>query len=294
MTAQFRAQPQSDGTLSGHFYTSWSNAAAKFMRTHRFKRVHFEGSWGDMAFLQEFGDFIETIFIANENMRADGIASLVNLRSLFMHHQTRKPIDLTILQQLESCSISWHPVYASELFALPKLESASISNFTTANFGPVSPHRTLKRLCLNSPRLENFEGISRFSNLESLEVTKGTRLVSFDGLDELPRLRDLRVESAKNLASCQGLALVTGLEQLVLLNVSGALTTSFSAPLAQLKQLIISAIPVVPDWEALITMEALLKISLMVAESDVLTEEFVHEYAARAGKKVLRFDSTLR
>lgn len=287
MERTFVVRTHADGTPVGEFHSGWSNEAAEFLRRGRFSRVLLDGKWGDMLFLAEFADFIREITIFNMDARAEGVATLRNLESLSVGNKTKRPIDFGKLMKLKSCTIKWNPSYADTLFALPRLEEIYISSYSAPDFRAIRTNSSVERLRLSSPLCENFGGIGNLRSLRSLHIQRAGRLTSLTGISELPALRNLYIDSAKKVVSCTELHTVSSLEHLALINVGGASGSRFVTGLDNLGFLAITGIPVDAEWQEIIALRALEKLTVLVTCEGIPSKEVLDEMAIKAGKRVV-------
>ncbi len=290
METTFIARTEADGKVSGQFFRVWSENAAQFLRENRFKKVHFEGKWGDMSFLSEFADCIEEVVISNEDSRADGVASLTNLNALTVHGKLKKPVVFGKLCKLERCYVSWDASYAQDLFELPNLKSLFISNYADADFQAIATSNSIEKLRLSSPKIISFNGLSKLNRLAELHIQKATSLKFFDGLAEVSGLNNLYIDGAKGVESCNALGQLSNLGHLALINVGGSAKTDFVSDLAMLRFLAIAGMPVVPDWEKVMGLKSLLNVTLLIDEENAPSIEQIKKFAAAVGKNVVQFE----
>jgi len=282
----FIARDLGDGKATGYFAESWTEAAAKFMRKHEFDKVILEGRWGDMGFLAEFAGHIKEIVVTNLDARADGIGSLSALRALNVNLKTKKPVELSRLQLLERCSLHWHPAYAQELFALPRLDSVLIIGYSGTDFTGITESSSVRRLRLSSPKLFNFDGIGALKALRHLTVQQARQLTSLDGVDELASLESICLEGAKLVTSTAALQGMRALNHLALINV-GACAVEHVVHLNELQFLAMTGIPITPQWHSLMRMKSLSTLTVLVEEKHIPSEDSVREMAERAGRTLI-------
>lgn len=272
----------------GFFAHKWTDECADFLASKKYKKIKFEGHFGDMLFLEDYSSFVEDISVVNEDGLVDGISSLTNLKILEMPYKSKtEALCFSNLKSLKSCKVLWDNRYIDNLFSLRSLKTINLESFSNENFKLIPVADSVEALCLTRPSILSLEGVDSFGNLKLLSISHARKLANISDLKRLNKLEHLNIFSAKHLSSIQGVEGLICLKSIMLTNVSGIDDISFMLNMKKMEKLVITGIPVEIDLNDFIKLKKLMKISIYTYDKCIPDDEVIAEMISSSGKKCL-------
>lgn len=162
------------------------------------------------------------------------VADLVGLERLNLSCHSRRPVDFSGLQRLQSCSMNWFPG-GETVFRCKGLESLYLDGAKEAQLAGINELRSLKRLTIANSDLRSLAAIDGLFQLEKLELLNCRKLTQIDELDRFERLKWLVIGGSKVIQDFAPVAGIAGLEILSLSDCGKIRTLAFSRSLKKLR-----------------------------------------------------------
>jgi hypothetical protein len=223
----------------------WDRKIAALMKRRKFEGLYFNYTRGwqgnDFQFLEELDGLrlLNIISIPVDTLSV--IDQLTELESLGISCHWKKSINLSKLENLKSCYISWDKGAESVLqcdalqylyidmfklkdysafLGLRNIRTLTIANSSFADLAVLANMKNIKKLELtNCKKLESLKGLEQLQSLEWLSIDGCGKINAIGEIAELPNLRILQFRDTKELASIKP---ISKLRQLQVLSFYGS------------------------------------------------------------------------
>ena len=216
----------------------WGPEVAAVMKERRIPALQASYAWGwksdGCVFLREVPWLRGLELISGTIEDLSPVADLVGLERLNLSCHSRRPVDFSGLQRLQSCSMNWFPG-GETVFRCKGLESLYLDGAKEAQLAGINELRSLKRLTIANSDLRSLAAIDGPFQLEKLELLNCRKLTQIDELDRFERLKWLVIGGSKLIQDFVPVAGIAGLEILSLSDCGKIRTLAFSRSLKKLR-----------------------------------------------------------
>ena len=216
----------------------WGPEVAAVMKERRIPALQASYAWGwksdGCVFLREVPWLRGLELISGTIEDLSPVADLVGLERLNLSCHSRRPVDFSGLQRLQSCSMNWFPG-GETVFRCKGLESLYLDGAKEAQLAGINELRSLKRLTIANSDLRSLAAIDGPFQLEKLELLNCRKLTQIDELDRFERLKWLVIGGSKVIQDFAPVAGIAGLEILSLSDCGKIRTLAFSRSLKKLR-----------------------------------------------------------
>lgn len=216
----------------------WGPEIAAAMKERRIPALQANHAWGwkgdGCAFLREVPWLRGLELISGTIEDLSPVAELVGLERLNLSCHSRRSVDFSGLQRLQSCSMNWLRGGES-VFRCEGLESLYLDGVKEAQLAGISELTSLKKLTIANSNLSSLAALDGLFQLEKLELLNCRKLTQIDGLGRFECLKWLVIDGSKAIQDFAPVSAIADLEILNLSDCGKIRTLAFSRGLKKLR-----------------------------------------------------------
>ncbi len=218
----------------------WHGDIIKFMRQNQIKGLYLNYAKGfeclNFDFLADLPELelLNIIYVPVDSLLS--VESLINLKSLSLSCHWKNKIDLSQLNRLVRCSISYGKG-AESVFKCFSLRYSYIDEFKIKDFSMIQNLEKLEYLTIGNSNFNTPEVLECIHSLRKLVLLNCRKLDRLDGIGKLKNLEWLDIDGSKMLSSVEELSALYNLKVLLLSNNKEIETLSNIKDLNQLRAL---------------------------------------------------------
>jgi len=196
---------------------SWSRRYLDIVTKYKVKIIRLNDRIGwldsDISFLLEIPGIHSVDILSDKVADVSPVFQLRHLRRLSLYCKAKIAGDFAMLENLESVSLDWRPVYDS-VFDLDGLARINILGYPDKDITRWKSNEKLRELRLESNKLESLIGITQFPNLKWLDLFRCRKLESLDAIASATSVEKLSIGRCPDILDLTPIAKLTELKEL--------------------------------------------------------------------------------
>ena len=188
--------------------SNWRSSFDKVVRSNGVNEISLGYGLGwdslEISFLERFPQ-IESLII-NIGLKADlsVIQQLPNLKRLSLRTMPTHDLDISQLPKLREILFPWSKKFKNWEIAVG-LQYINVDKYPYNDLSPISTLKNLRRLYLESRKLESLDGLTQLNQMLQLDLYNCQKLVNIQQISQVHTLQYIDIESCKKITALPNL-----------------------------------------------------------------------------------------